>query len=116
VLYFEPQYYPQQVVSIQRQFFAKMDVVEGNPMTFNCIKILPDFERVSSQMLRLADISQSKGQPIVNYEFAAFTEFNQNTDKYSLNKEIKTVVERLKKRQTNNPIPENDARQPQQQN
>jgi hypothetical protein len=63
-------------------------------------------------MLRLADISQSKGQPIVNYEFAAFTEFNQNPDEYALNKEIKTVVDKFKQRQTNNPIPVHDARQP----
>jgi len=50
-------------------------------------------------MLRLADMSKSKGQSIVNYEFAALSEFDRNKDKYSLSEEIKTVVESFKQRQ-----------------
>jgi len=40
------------------------------------MKIMTDLDRASTQMLRLSDMLQSKGQPSVNYEFVASQEYN----------------------------------------
>ena len=77
MIYSEPQFYPQQVISVGKSYQPKPCAVDGNAMTFSSIKIHPDYERASAQMLRLSDSLQAKGQPSVNYEFVAYQEFNQ---------------------------------------
>ena len=50
-------------------------MVDGSSFKFESMSILPDFERVSIQMIRLGDILESKGESAVNYEKKAFSEF-----------------------------------------
>lgn len=46
-------------------------------MTFQSIQASCIYESVSSQMIRLSDIFESKGETSVNYELIALKEFNE---------------------------------------
>jgi hypothetical protein len=94
-------------VSICKPYIAKPQIFEGLAMafegwvvTFKSLNILPEFERISPQMLRLADTLQSKGHPAVNYERLAFQEYNLNQSKYSLHQTISSSTQPIAKTAT----------------